>query len=114
MSNNINFIAWLLYKIRISPQILIFASLFALFPFISTVTGVSIKIAGLEIWKYLWLLWLLSLAIYIIILVKPLSPGLVVESKSHSGYSLSLCCFFRPTHGRPSSSLCWLWHSCDS
>jgi hypothetical protein len=38
----------------------------ALFPFISTVTGASLKLDGLGIWKYLWLLWLGVLLVYIV------------------------------------------------
>lgn len=47
------------------PRVLLFISVLALFPFISTVTGASLKIGGVEIWKYLWLLWLGGLSIYI-------------------------------------------------
>lgn len=54
-------------KIKITPRVWFFASALMLFPFISTITGVSIKIAGLEIWKCLWLLWLACLAIHIVV-----------------------------------------------
>ncbi|MHB1183338.1 MAG: hypothetical protein ACYDIB_03285 [Desulfobulbia bacterium] len=48
-----------------TPRVLLFVSVLTLFPFISTVTGASLKIGGMEIWKYLWLLWLGGLSIYI-------------------------------------------------
>ncbi len=67
MKANDGLLSSLLGKIKISPRVWFFASALALFPFISTVTGASIKIAGLEIWKYLWLLWLFGLAIHIVV-----------------------------------------------
>lgn len=42
----------------LTPLILLFIAVIAIFPFISTVIGASLKIGGMEIWKYLWLLWL--------------------------------------------------------
>lgn len=62
-----SFLSSLPGKIKITPRVWFFASALALFPLISTVTGVSIKIDGLAIWKYLWLLWLLGLAIHIVV-----------------------------------------------
>lgn len=53
-------------KMSIVPSVWFFASALALFPFISTVTGASIKFAELELWKWLWMLWLMFLAIHII------------------------------------------------
>lgn len=52
--------------IALSPRVLLFASALAIFPFISTVTGASLKLAGVEIWKYLWLLWLGGLAVHVV------------------------------------------------
>ena len=49
----------------LTPRVWLFMSVLAIFPFISTVEGASLKLAGLEIWKLLWLVWLVGLAIYI-------------------------------------------------
>lgn len=50
----------------LTPRVWLFISVLALFPFISTVIGVSLKVAGLEVWKYLWLAWLGMLAIHVL------------------------------------------------
>lgn len=50
----------------LTPRVWLLISALALFPFISTVTGVSLKVAGLEVWKYLWLAWLGILAIHVV------------------------------------------------
>ncbi len=52
--------------IALTPRVLLFTAALALFPFISTVTGSSLKVAGLEVWKYLWIVWLGMLAIHVV------------------------------------------------
>lgn len=52
--------------IALTPRVLLFTFALALFPFISTTIGVSLKLSGLEVWKYLWLVWLGLLAIHVV------------------------------------------------
>lgn len=53
-------------RLMLTPRVWLFISALALFPFISTNTGASLKLSGLEVWKYLWLLWFVGLTIYIV------------------------------------------------
>lgn len=65
-SQGLTYVSKSIGVIALTPQVLLFIFALVLFPFISTVTGVSLKIVGLEVWKYLWLLWLIGLAAHIV------------------------------------------------
>lgn len=52
-------------NLSVTPGVLIFIAALAIFPFISTVTGSGIKLAGLEVWKYFWIVWLIALLLHI-------------------------------------------------
>jgi hypothetical protein len=49
-----------------TQRVFLFTAIIAVFPFISTVTGESLQFGGLALWKYLWLLWLSAVLIYIV------------------------------------------------
>ncbi len=60
---NFRKIDWLFDWIIVSPRVFLLFYPLALFPFISTVIGASLKEAGLELWKYGFLLWIACLVI---------------------------------------------------
>ena len=93
-SQGLTYVSKSIGVIALTPQVLLFIFALVLFPFISTVTGVSLKIVGLEVWKYLWLLWLIGLAAHIV-RSKDFFDKKGGGSNPSCGYSLRSCLFSR-------------------
>lgn len=65
-SQGVTYVSKYIGVIALTPRVLLFTFAIALFPFISTTIGVSLKVSGLEVWKYLWLVWLSLLVIHVV------------------------------------------------
>lgn len=53
-------------SIGLTPRVWLFVSVLMVFPFISTTLGSSMRLGGVEVWKYFWLVWLVFLLSYVI------------------------------------------------
>ena len=64
-SQGVTYVSKSIGGIALTPRVLLFTFALALFPFVFTTMGASLKLDGLAVWKYLWLVWLALLVIQV-------------------------------------------------